>query len=216
MLRRISLCLAAVVAATSWQCASASCSSRSGTALPDSQDQAIRVTALLSASSAAALPVHADPSSPSLRCVQAASTLSLLGSSFIVFSYFFFPQLRTLAYRLIVSNAHELSRARHRVRCVHGVHCNLRVWETQVALSVADILASLSYMMGSISSMTTCAEWVCYLTAGMSQWFELSTFAWTACISFNIYQVRAHSPTRPRTRLLPTWRLVACSRHRCW
>mmetsp|Transcript_25529 Transcript_25529/g.82260 ORF Transcript_25529/g.82260 Transcript_25529/m.82260 type:complete len:319 (-) Transcript_25529:52-1008(-) len=94
------------------------------------------------------------------RITLSSAILSMMGSSFIIFSYFYFVQLRTLAYRMIVF------------------------------LSVADFFSSISYVIGAIASTKDrCPDGWCYLTAVMSQYFDVATFLWTACIAFNIHQV---------------------------
>ena len=94
--------------------------------------------------------------------------LSIFGSAFIVFSYWFFPRLRTFPYKIIVF------------------------------LSVADVFASLSYFIGlgaeiDNASVTTpadeCDGFACTLSAWMTQMFDVSTFLWTSVIAFNIFEV---------------------------
>ena len=92
--------------------------------------------------------------------------LSLLGSSFIMFSYFWFHDLQTFPYKLIMF------------------------------LSLADWFASVEYLLaiqdvGVTTQNADCYEdnFMCFMSAGMSQFFDMASFFWVACISYNIYQV---------------------------
>lgn len=94
-----------------------------------------------------------------------SASLSLLGSSFIVFSFVFFPRLRTFSFKLIAF------------------------------LSICDFFSSLSYvigMVGHVQSGTPChsnPSFACFFSAHLSQFFNVATFLWVAVIGFNIYQV---------------------------
>ena len=89
------------------------------------------------------------------------SVLSLAGSAFIIFSYYYFVNLRSFPYKLIMF------------------------------LSVADFFSSLTYIIGAGNDANECYEgnFMCYFSAGMSQFFDVASFLWMAVISFNIYQV---------------------------
>lgn len=89
------------------------------------------------------------------------ATLSCLGSSFIIFSYFYFVDLRTFPYKLIMF------------------------------LSVADFFSSLTYIIGFQNEAKTCFEssYLCFFTAGITQFFDVASFFWMAVIVFNIWQI---------------------------
>lgn len=50
----------------------------------------------------------------------ASATLSMLGSGFIIFSYFYFAQLRTMVYKMIVSPRLPLRPSPPRRRVTRG------------------------------------------------------------------------------------------------
>lgn len=139
-----------------------------------------------------ALPLHhpagpSPPPAPRAAPLLAGASTSILGSGFIIFSYFYFPQLRTMAYKLIVY------------------------------LSVADLCSSFAYVLGAVTqTQVDCKDGWCYFTAIVSQYFDVATFCWfeagptlaapapsltgrplrTSCIAFNIYQVLARNVGR--------------------
>ena len=90
---------------------------------------------------------------------------SMLGSSFIIVSFFAFPDLQTFPYKLIMF------------------------------LSLADFFSSSTYIMAvqdiGTSGDGSCFEdnFMCFFSAGMSQYFDFASFLWMGVISFNIYQV---------------------------
>ena len=91
--------------------------------------------------------------------VVCSSSLSLLGSGFILGSWVAFPQLRTPAFRLIV-------------------------W-----LSASDWLHSLCYLVDGARVNLLCPDALCYVLAAWNQFFSLSTYLWTAAIAHNMYSV---------------------------
>eukprot|EP00937_MAST-01D_sp_MAST-1D-sp2_P001810 g1810.t1 len=88
-----------------------------------------------------------------------SATLSLLGSSFIIVSWSWFPHLRTPAFRLIM-------------------------W-----LSVADWLHSLCYLVDGARTDLLCPDDLCYVLAAWNQFFSLATYLWTAVIAHNMFIV---------------------------
>lgn len=110
--------------------------------MPVSWNRARAGTALPSGSAPLIAPHRATPP-------RAGASTSILGSSFIIFSYFYFPQLRTLAYKLIVY------------------------------LSVTDLFSSFAYVLGTATrTQADCKDGWCYFTAIMSQYFDVATFCW--------------------------------------
>jgi hypothetical protein len=92
--------------------------------------------------------------------VLTGASLSVLGSSFIIFTYWYLPKLRSFPYKLIAY------------------------------LSLADWFSSFAYILGADNDADECVNTViCGLTAAMSQFFDVATFLWTAVIAFNIYCV---------------------------
>ena len=92
-----------------------------------------------------------------------ASLLSLLGSSFIIFTYARFPSLRTYTFRLVV------------------------------LLTCADALSSLHYVLGMLHDTVSewqhheCPTAMCYFTGAVAQFSQVASFLWTACITYNIH-----------------------------
>jgi len=96
------------------------------------------------------------------------AVFSMLGSSFIIISFFAFKDLQTFPYKLIMF------------------------------LSVADFFSSSTYIL-AVQDLginpedkgTDCFEdnFMCFFTAGMSQYFDFASFLWMGVISFNIYQI---------------------------
>ena len=114
------------------------------------------------------------------------AVLSMLGSSFIMFSYFWFPDLQTFPYKLIMF------------------------------LSLADFFASSEYLLaiqdvGVTTEDSECYQntFMCYFSAGLTQYFDMASFLWMAVISYNIYQVlvnrRGHDVVK-----LEKWYHVVC------
>jgi hypothetical protein len=101
--------------------------------------------------------------SATLRIVTLTSAgLSLFGSAVILLSYILLPRLRTFPFRLV---------------CF---------------LCTADFFASASYFVGLgdlRTSLVCTGAFSCYLEAAMTQYFDVATFCWMACIAFNVYQV---------------------------
>ena len=89
------------------------------------------------------------------------ATMSMVGSSFIIFSYYYFVSMRTFPLKLIVM------------------------------LSISDFFSSVQFYIGFDNFATKCfePEFACALSASMSQYFEMASFCWTTVIAFNIYQV---------------------------
>ena len=89
------------------------------------------------------------------------ATMSMVGSSFIIFSYYYFVSMRTFPLKLIVM------------------------------LSISDFFSSVQIYIGFDNFATKCfePEFACALSASMSQYFEMASFCWTTVIAFNIYQV---------------------------
>jgi hypothetical protein len=89
------------------------------------------------------------------------ATLSFLGSSFIIFSYYYFVELRSFPLKLITM------------------------------LSVSDWFSSLQFYVGIDNFANKCFEkyFACSMSATMGQFFEMASFCWTTVIAFNIYQV---------------------------
>lgn len=89
------------------------------------------------------------------------ATMSIVGSSFIIFSYYYFVSMRTFPLKLIVM------------------------------LSIADFFSSIQFYIGFDNFATKCFEtqFACSLSATMSQYFEMASYCWTTVIAFNIYQV---------------------------
>lgn len=89
------------------------------------------------------------------------ATMSLLGSTFIIFSYYYFVSMRTFPLKLIVM------------------------------LSIADWFSSFQFYIGFDNFATKCFEpqFACALSATMSQYFEMASYCWTTVIAFNIYKV---------------------------
>ena len=95
------------------------------------------------------------------------AVLSMCGSFFIIVSFFSFPDLQTFPYKLIMF------------------------------LSLADFFSSSTYILAiqdvglSPEDVGDCFEdnFMCFFTAGMSQYFDMASFLWMGVISFNIYQV---------------------------
>jgi hypothetical protein len=93
--------------------------------------------------------------------------LSMMGSSFIIVSFFAFPDLQTFPYKLIMF------------------------------LSLADFFSSSTYILAiqdvglNPEDVGDCFEdnFMCFFSAGMSQYFDMASFLWMGVISFNIYQV---------------------------
>lgn len=80
------------------------------------------------------------------------ASLSVLGAVFIIFSYVWFPRLRTFPYKLIVY------------------------------LSIADLLSSVAYYIGLSEDSENQAECNvtsgCYVASVLTQVFDVSTFMW--------------------------------------
>ena len=95
------------------------------------------------------------------------AVLSMMGSFFIIFSFFAFPDLQTFPYKLIMF------------------------------LSLADFFSSSTYILAvqdvglDPEDLGSCFEdnFMCFFSAGMSQYFDFASFLWMGVISFNIYQV---------------------------
>jgi hypothetical protein len=98
-----------------------------------------------------------------------SASLSMFGAGFMILSYLTFPRLRTFPFKLIVF------------------------------LSVSDAFASSAYLIGMIGVTTgqVCnTAFACYLSAQMSQFFDVATFLWTGVIAFNVYQVMVREKGR--------------------
>jgi hypothetical protein len=99
--------------------------------------------------------------------VVVGAILSMCGSLFIIVSFFAFPDLQTFPYKLIMF------------------------------LSLADFFSSSTYILAiqdvgqNPEDLGNCFEdnFMCFFTAGMSQYFDFASFLWMGVISFNIYQV---------------------------
>lgn len=97
-----------------------------------------------------------------------SSSLSIVGSSFIIASYLVFPGLRTFPFKLVVY------------------------------LSISDWFASLAYGLGMIGvkPQVCSTEFFCYVSAQMSQFFDVATFLWISAIAFNVFQVMVRKKGR--------------------
>ena len=90
-----------------------------------------------------------------------SATLSFFGSTFIIFSYYYFIPLRTFPIKMIVM------------------------------LSFSDLFSSLAYFVGFANHTSTCfeKELSCSLSSVMTQFFDVASFCWMTVIAFNIYQI---------------------------
>ena len=90
-----------------------------------------------------------------------SALLSVCGTSFIIFSYYYFIPLRTFPIKMIVM------------------------------LSFTDLFSSLSYFVGFANHAALCfeREFSCTLSAIMTQFFDVASFCWMTIIAFNIYQI---------------------------
>ena len=95
------------------------------------------------------------------------ASLSALGSLFIFVSYFLVKELQMQSFRLIA------------------------------ILSFADFFGSLSYIIGSQNSHDACVaeEMWCTLSGGMTQFFDMATFCWTATIATNMFVILSRRVT---------------------
>jgi hypothetical protein len=95
------------------------------------------------------------------------ASLSALGSLFIFISYFLVKELQMQSFRLIA------------------------------ILSFADFFGSLSYIIGSQNSHDACVaeEMWCTLSGGMTQFFDMATFCWTATIATNMFVILSRRVT---------------------
>ena len=90
-----------------------------------------------------------------------SATLSVFGSLFIIFSYYYFIPLRTFPIKMIVM------------------------------LSFSDLFSSVAYFVGFANHSSSCfeKELSCSLSSVMTQFFDVASFCWMTVIAFNIYQI---------------------------
>lgn len=112
-----------------------------------------------------------------------ASSMSVLGSSFIIFTYFKFPKLRTMAYRLVLM------------------------------LSIADVLFAMSYLFGATyeGGNDECStSFSCYFESLTLQVFGVATLLWTCCLAFHVYGVLVNKWGRVRIERLEKYYHFIC------
>ena len=115
------------------------------------------------------------------------ATFSLLGSIFIIFTYFYVPRLQRIPYKMIMF------------------------------MSCADAVSAISYLLGlavngdeGISCNRTP---ICYAQAAISQYFEVASMFWVLCVAVHIYLVmyvyRADADNKKIESLVSMYHLVA-------
>jgi hypothetical protein len=83
--------------------------------------------------------------------------LSIFGSLFIIFTYWFLKEERTMTLRLVMY------------------------------MSIADCLASVSVIVQNFMIINGYADQTCGWLAGVEYFFYLQTILWTSCIAHNIF-----------------------------
>lgn len=91
--------------------------------------------------------------------VLTSSLFSLLGSIFIIRTYLMFVDLRIFPFRIMVF------------------------------LSIADMMSSISYIIGALTSL-------CFFPAIMTQYFDVATFCWTSLIVYMVIAVLRNRETK--------------------
>eukprot|EP00002_Diphylleia_rotans_P026433 TRINITY_DN5275_c0_g1_i1.p1 TRINITY_DN5275_c0_g1~~TRINITY_DN5275_c0_g1_i1.p1 ORF type:complete len:285 (-),score=29.39 TRINITY_DN5275_c0_g1_i1:358-1212(-) len=104
-----------------------------------------------------------------LDLAYASACLTTIGCTFILSSYYFFPQLRNVSFTLVF-------------------------W-----LSVSDLFSSITFYLSAFidfdqdGDMTDLENKICEVQGAMLQYFSLATFLWTLAISISIFRIVFYS-----------------------